>query len=690
MVEMYGGIFMGGIPASLYDCLKSPIVIYGLGDETRKFISEWGNKISIVGLLDGYLEDGEMFGYPIITMQDVIDGNVPMILVIARPGSCKAIAKRISASCIANHIKLFDIRGNDLLSSNKNHCVIGYDYAKTSAALDEKIEKCDVVSFDLFDTLVMRKVYSYTDVFPLLDIKLRKRGIIIPDFVRLRLFAEKELSRNNAPTLEEIYGRVLSLVGGSFISAEELAELEWQIDFQTMIPRQSMCEKFCDIVAQGKSVAIVTDTYYSKEKIKRLLNRYSLQGYSHLLVSCEEHKSKTCGLYEKLKSEVKGNHVLHVGDDEIADVVEPAKSRITTFRIYSGRDLFDLLCNDTVCFRDNISEHTIVGLVIARLFNNPFQFEFEQNSFSVDIARDIGYVFFAPIVSEFVFWLKKKIKNEGYTQILFCSRDGYLIGNMYRRIDDVTKTIYFLTSRIAAIRAGIESEMDIISVDRMKFFGDKDKELSVRFGLSKANISEENRVESIVNKAKQQRINYCRYADKSGLENTKTALFDFVAKGTVQLYLQRILGMDFKGLYFMQLEPSSMKNRGVKVEPFYEDAEKDKSVMFDNYYILETIITSPYPQVLEFDKMGNPVFADETRSAENINCISEVQNGIVDFFDDYLDILPGGMETFNKNLGECLLALINRVRIGSKEFLSLKVEDPFFGRMTDINDILGS
>ncbi|SFH76608.1 hypothetical protein SAMN04487861_10465 [Selenomonas ruminantium] len=679
---------MGGIPANIYDCLKSPIVIYGLGDETSKFISEWKNKISIVGLLDGYLEDGEMFGYPIITMQDVIDGNVPMILVIARPGSCKAIAKRISASCIANHIKLFDIRGNDLLSSNKNHCVIGYDYAKTSAALDEKIEKCDVVSFDLFDTLVMRKVYSYTDVFPLLDIKLRKRGIIIPDFIRLRLFAEKELSRNNAPTLEEIYGRVLSLVGGSFISAEELAELEWQIDFQTMIPRKSMCAKFCDIVSQGKNVAIVTDTYYSKEKIEKLLNRYKLQGYSYLLVSCEEHKSKTTGLYEKLKSKVEGKQVLHVGDDEIADVVEPSKFGITTFRIYSGSDLFDLLCNDNVCFNDDISDHVIAGLFIARLFNNPFQFGY--NSFSVDNDRDIGYAFFAPIISEFVFWIKNKIKNEDYTQILFCSRDGYLIGKLYRRIDDVTKSIYFLTSRIAAIRAGIEGETDIASVDRMNFFGNKDKEMFVRFGLSNANISEKNRVETIVNKAKQQRINYCRYADKSGLKNTKTALFDFVAKGTVQLYLQRILGMNFKGFYFIQLEPSSMKNKGVKVEPFYDDAEKDKSVMFDNYYILETIITSPYPQVLEFDKMGNPVFADETRSAENINCISEVQNGIVEFFDDYLDILPGDAETVNKNLGEGLLALINRVRIGSKAFLSLKVEDPFFGRMTDINDVLGS
>lgn len=40
-------------------------------------------------------------------------------------------------------------------------------------------------------------------------------------------------------------------------------------------------------------------------------------------------------------------------------------------------------------------------------------------------------------------------------------------------------------------------------------------------------------------------------------------------------------------------------------------------------------------------------------------------------------------------LDEKLLSLINKVWIKDNDFLSIKVEDPFFGRMTDIKDVIG-
>lgn len=680
---------MENLSAVISDYMKLPIAIYGLGNETKKFISEWGNKFSIVGLLDGYLEDGEMFGHQIMSMQEAIARKVVMILVIARPGSCKAIAKRIGSMCSEHSIELLDIRGNNLLAPVQEYCNFAYDFEKSMAAFDDKASGADVVSFDLFDTLVMRKVYDYTDVFVLLDLELKDRGIIIPDFVKLRLHVEKELSRNGAPTLEMIYERLLELVGGSFISAEALVEMEWQLDFKVLVPRYRMCEKYREFLAQGKTVAIVTDTYYSKDRIKKILENFDLLGYAHLLVSCEENKSKTSGLYDVLKSAAEGKGILHIGDDETADILCASQAGLDTFKVYSGSSLFDMIRGISGNMVETISEHIIAGLFVARLFNNPFQFESEQKAFAVERTSDIGYAFFAPVISDFTLWLKDRIELEKYEQILFCSRDGYLIGDLYRRIDDETKSIYFITSRIAAIRAGIETENDISSVESMKFFGDKRKELNVRFGVSETDANLDGRVNIIVDKAKIQRTNYRKYAEKLGLENKKTALFDFVAKGTVQLYLQRILKRRLQGFYFMQLEPDSMEGKGVAVEPFYLEAEKETSAMFDNYYILETIVTSPYPQVLEFDKMGNPVFSNETRKIEDIKIIRDVQEGIKDFFEDYIELLPRNAWTPCKQLDESLLTLINQVEICDKGFMSLKVEDPFFGRMTDISDVIG-
>ncbi|SFQ11898.1 hypothetical protein SAMN04487928_11961 [Butyrivibrio proteoclasticus] len=36
-----------------------------------------------------------------------------------------------------------------------------------------------------------------------------------------------------------------------------------------------------------------------------------------------------------------------------------------------------------------------------------------------------------------------------------------------------------------------------------------------------------------------------------------------------------------------------------------------------------------------------------------------------------------------------MLELINKVQILDEDFLALKVEDPFFGRMTDVKDVIG-
>ena len=72
------------------------------------------------------------------------------------------------------------------------------------------------------------------------------------------------------------------------------------------------------------------------------------------------------------------------------------------------------------------------------------------------------------------------------------------------------------------------------------------------------------------------------------------------------------------------------------IEPFYTDQEKNTSAIFDNYYILETMLTSPYPQMLEMDENGNPVFAKETRSEADIEVFKRAQDGIIEYFKDYI------------------------------------------------------
>ncbi len=82
--------------------MKQKIAVYGLSLETEKHLPELAGKYEIVGLLDSYRNEGIEYGYAIISIDEVISKHIDKIIVVARPGSCKAIAKRIGNICREN------------------------------------------------------------------------------------------------------------------------------------------------------------------------------------------------------------------------------------------------------------------------------------------------------------------------------------------------------------------------------------------------------------------------------------------------------------------------------------------------------------------------------------------------------------------------------------------------------------
>lgn len=666
---------------------QNRIAVYGLSTETERFLCENVN-ISVLGLLDGFCTDGEMYGYPIISLDSAVAKGVKLIIVVARPGSCKAIAKRIGNVCKEKGIFLFDVRGKNLLE----HAAVSYAFDNvpggTREELLRKIARVDIVSFDLFDTLVMRKVLHYTDIYALMDIELRRQGIYIPDFAQLRLAEELILSQHTAPTLQNIYEAVLRKTGGAFIMAEDLTAMEWKIDLSVMVKRAAVCDVFRCAVSAGKRVIVTTDSYYGEMQIAQILEKFDLTGYERLFVSCEVGTAKSARLFDEVISYCGNSSVLHIGNDDAADII-PAQARgLETFRLYSGVELFDELGGmGTEKYISTLSDKIKVGFFISRMFNNPFAFETKERKVTISKSYDIGYIIYAPIITDFVFWLKRKFIEHNISWILFCARDGYLIGRLYQKIDKERRAIYFLTSRIAAIRAGIRSESDIDNINKMKYSGTQENCFQTRFGV--VYKADGNSQEYLIKKAIIQSENYKAYINKFSIGDENLGVIDFVAKGTTQYYLQRLFPQHLKNFYFLQLEPEYMAKKDLDIEPFFIEAEKNTSSIFENYYVLETVLTSPYPSVHEFDNKGMPIFASETRNENNLKYIKEAQNGIFDYFREFTSLIPENEREENKNLDEVFLSLISKICITNEDFLSLIVEDPFFGRNTPIKDIIG-
>ena len=132
---------------------------------------------------------------------------------------------------------------------------------------------------------------------------------------------------------------------------------------------------------------------------------------------------------------------------------------------------------------DDLSDRVKLGLFVSRIFNSPFQFETTEKKICVNNANDIGFMFFAPLISDFVLWLNEQVA-ENVDNIWFGARDGYLIQKLYDCIGNTTKTsVYFLTSRVAAIRAGVKNLADISYIDEMKFSGTVQEQMQERFGI---------------------------------------------------------------------------------------------------------------------------------------------------------------------------------------------------------------
>ncbi len=677
---------------------EEKIAIYGLGTETERVLNEIGQDFQIVGLLDGYREEGELYGRPVVSLQYAIDSRVKLILVVARPGSCRAIVKRIGAVCKENEIALIDVRGKNLCDSRKARYQFKAADGISRGRLMEQADRYDVVSMDLFDTLIMRRTLFPTDIFDIVDCRLREKGIVITDFCGRRLASEKYLARFSAATLVEIYSYMKKTYAIAEIVPEELAELEWQIDCELAVPRLEMCS-FCEEMhRKGKEIYIVSDTFYTKDQLVRLLEKCDISFYRDIFASCEYKTAKTEELFERLKERVTGKKVIHIGDDFTADIESAQKHGIAACQICSGTELLEMAgwlgLWDSM---EGVANRIKIGILVAKLFNSPFQFEEEGQKIAVKTAFDLGYLFFAPIISDFVIWFAEQVRKYDLQNVWLCARDGYLVKKLYDALTGDTSSVYFLTSRTAAIRAGVENEEDIRYVSEMKFSGTVEKELETRFGISGQAKAGCGRMEEqsltdyaqmILRKASSVRKNYLTYIN--GLETGKgdIAFFDFVAKGTSQMYIQKLIPNHLKGLYFLQLEREYMQEKGLDIVPFYGKEETDNSEIYENYYILETMLTSPMPSIKEFDENGEPCYAQETRTKEDIRCVQEAQDGIFDYFTTYLKLCPIAEARVDREIDERFLALIHGVEILDHDFLSLKVEDPFFNRMTDMTDML--
>jgi FMN phosphatase YigB (HAD superfamily) len=573
-----------------------------------------------------------------------------------------------------------------------------YQYVSPAAqaASTRSVDTADVVSFDLFDTLVIRPFSKPGMLLDYLEAPVKRR-FGIGGFSQLRKESEYVCNLRNGfrsdPKLTEIYRVFAELANIPMDIANELMEFEVETEIALLRPRREVVELAERVKAAGKRIILTSDTYSDREFTERILSANGIDFHSGLYVSCEIGKSKHRGdIWEHIleRESIPRNRFLHVGDNEHSDIealedggfMHPfhiMKPSVIFRQSALGRILFEIIQPHRGW------EHSLLyGLMSNRYSssrNTDESCELFDNMNVMHNHFEVGYTIIGPIIFNYLTWLIRTSIKDEVKQLKFIARDGFVLNQAYQMIceycnrHDSNRNLprgdYFLCSRRAALIPSIRGIKDTGRLLEKFFKGTLREFLTKRIeGIDMAEIElklgaraldepvslpEDHRrlasilarvMDIIVKQSETERealLQYCE--DQKFSKNEKTGLVDLGFVGSIQRSLATILDCPMVGYYFVIHDnaKSIMSDRSIYRGYFGEFVSPlDCSVPVLRYHLLlESILTSPDGQLLYFHKSGDsviPVFKEPGIAQKEFQTVDLIHKGALHFIKDILNL----------------------------------------------------
>lgn len=630
---------------------RDPILIYGTGKIASELISEISD-YNVMGVLDKQKKEGFFGNYPLIDIDCLSNYKNSKVVIVAAERNLETIYKRISVICKKSNVSIYDIYGRDL--SILFSSVIRNDtyFSKTWSELDRKVSECDVISFDIFDTLLKRKTLYPTDIFEIIQQRIicsssaEARHICSiwkcneGGFVKRRLDV---LNRNmNCPSIYEIYSEIDDTELLTTDDKKWLIDLEIKVEKDYIIPRMSMRDYFKKIVS-SKRVVLISNMHLSENILSEILRENGFEGYEKIFVSCEYKCSKSQGLFRMAFEEldVNPNSVLHIGDSYIQDIVSAQDQGIgNTFHILSELELLKKSSfSEIVELELNALERLVLGLFINEVFDDPFVLAGTQGRITIDSFDKFVSLFVSPLIWGYSIWCFHQIARNKNSLVLFSSRDGFIVKKIYDLLFDFlypnerNNGIYFYTSRMAILKSVVndrDSLEEVVSIGydgNIGSFFEQRFELHIDNEIGKLDYSESS-CREVLDMYGDEIICQCLHCGKSHLKyinelNIRNRemlyLVDQCGYGRVQYGLEQLINSNnVMGLYLKKYNHMPLSSQNYL--SYFPDADEGIADSLPNYsIILEEIFSSDEPSVKGFDNRGNILFQKEVRSEEQID-----------------------------------------------------------------------
>ncbi|MGN7169707.1 rhamnan synthesis F family protein [Paenibacillus cellulositrophicus] len=550
----------------------------------------------------------------------------------------------------------------------------------------------DVVSFDVFDTLITRPLIDPNSAFDLINNQIRGLGINI-DYVSIRKNAELNvrLKKNfiGDCDIDEIYDEFCNLSNLDKETSEKIKNIEISNEINLSLPRYEVVKLLKELFRRGIKIVLISDMYLKEDHVISILNKHGISEYHELWISSKTGIRKDSGeVWDKYADKYRSLNPVHIGDNERSDIQIPTEKGIYTIHTMNGKSIFENteFGNFLLGRADekNWSDSAILGLITSKYLNNPYVLNETEGKFILSDFKKLGYSIFGPVFVYFFTWLLKRIENEGIKCLLFPAREGYFLKELYDFIisrvgnsNHPSESTYLLASRRAVSVAAIENEDDAVSLLNINFKGNLSDLLYARYGIEKSKVKEEDSInielprdyeivrrlilnkykDVILSTAREERKNYHHYINSIGLFDAEGSIgiVDLGYSGTIQYYLSRVLNRETKGYYFA----TSDTQRGIEfpgntMEGCFADSQdylSSNSSVYKYQLFLESILTAPHGQIEKIKNNHLDVqYAKEGHSQMIFDSLMEVHKGIKEYTADFLDYFGKYINEFNPSI----------------------------------------
>lgn len=292
--------------------------------------------------------------------------------------------------------------------------------------LERAIDRAEVISFDIFDTLVKRNVVLPEHVHRLVQKEfLGQTGTEIPAYPRYRTEAEDRARKHTDKeeiSLDDIF---------SFLHEipeewkNKLKQIERQTEIAVCTPSPKMKAVYEKALRDGKRIIITSDMYLDEETIRKILHKCGYDTYEKLYLSSSYGLCKSRGsIYEVIQKDYaacKGG-ILHIGDNVKGDYVVPKKKGFSALLIDGQESSLKFWKK-----KDRRVENQFLYERLYSFLNN-------HASSNYNDAMSIGYEILGPMLFGYCKWLFERIRVDKIDKIFFLSREGKIIQEAFQTL----------------------------------------------------------------------------------------------------------------------------------------------------------------------------------------------------------------------------------------------------------------